>query len=108
MVELPRRQQNTQTHAFKIDLFSTDKNGAFPCPACGNLISPDDETEETYSILETRVDIQGLEEIVICCKKCSTLTHLTGFSSPQKIQEAPEEKHRRPQKEKDLCYFAHV
>ena len=59
-----------QIHAYKIDLTKIDGNGDFACPRCGTVISPDDDAEEAYSILEPKVDHQGLKELVIQCKKC--------------------------------------
>jgi hypothetical protein len=69
-----------QTNAYKIDLTKLDGKGDFSCPKCAAMISPDDETEEVYSILDTLVDNHGLEELVILCNKCYSHIHLTGFS----------------------------
>ncbi len=70
-----------------LDLTKIDGKGDFPCPICGNTISPDDSTEKTYSILEAKVRDQGLEEIIIRCNKCENELHLTGFSLLQKLDE---------------------
>jgi transcription initiation factor IIE alpha subunit len=77
----------TQKQVYVLDLTKIDGSGEFPCPRCGNAISPDDCTEETYSILETRVNSQGLEELVIRCNKCGSQLRLTGFSLLQKLSE---------------------
>jgi hypothetical protein len=69
-----------QTNAYKIDLTKLDGKGDFYCPKCAAMISPDDETEEVYSILDTLVDNHGLEELVILCNRCHSHIHLTGFS----------------------------
>jgi len=69
-----------QAQAYKVDLNKTDGNGDFPCPRCGNVISPDETAEESYSILEPKVNIHGLEEVVLCCNSCKSHIHLTGFS----------------------------
>ena len=69
-----------QTQAYKIDLTKIDGNGDFPCPKCGSIISPNETKEETYSILEPKVNSHGLEELVISCKMCEAHIHLTGFS----------------------------
>jgi predicted RNA-binding Zn-ribbon protein involved in translation (DUF1610 family) len=69
--------------AYTIDLTKIDGDGAFPCPKCGTLISPDDETEETYQIVETKVKNDDLEELVLSCKKCGTTIRLVGFLSQQ-------------------------
>jgi hypothetical protein len=69
-----------QTQAYKLDLTKICGKGEFPCPRCKSIISPDEPSEETYSILEPKVDDHGLEEIVICCNKCKSQIHLIGFS----------------------------
>ncbi len=67
---------------YTVDLTKIDGDGAFPCPKCGTLISPDDETEETYQILETKVKEDELAELILSCKKCKTAIRLIG-SLPQ-------------------------
>ena len=69
-----------QTQAYKLDLLKMDGKGDFPCPRCGSIISPDEITEETYCILEAKVNSHGLEEVEICCNICKSHIHLTGFS----------------------------
>ncbi len=64
---------------YTIDLTKIDGDGAFPCPRCETLISPDDETEETYHIVETVVKDDELSELVLACKKCGTKIKLVGF-----------------------------
>jgi len=67
-----------------IDLTKIDGDGAFPCPHCGTVISPDDETDSTYEIVETKVKGDDLEELTLTCKKCGTAIKLVGFlSQPQ-------------------------
>ena len=74
-----------QTHTHKIDLTKIGGAGDFSCPRCENKISPDDETEETYSILEPKADSRGLKELVIRCNSCLSYIRLTGFSLLQKM-----------------------
>lgn len=66
---------------YTIDLTKIDGDGAFACPKCGTLISPDDESEETYHIVETKVKNDELAELLLTCKKCGTTIRLTGFMS---------------------------
>lgn len=73
---------------FTIDLARIEGNGDFPCPHCGVTISPDDETENIYTIVDTRVRegeiTQGqppLEELTIQCNKCGSKIRLVGFLS---------------------------
>ena len=70
-----------QINAYKLDLTKISGNGEFQCPRCGNTISPDETTENTYCILEPKVNsLGGLEELVISCNMCKSHIHLTGFS----------------------------
>jgi len=67
-----------------IDLTKIDGDGAFPCPKCGSVISPDDESDTTYQVVQTKVKGDDLEELVLTCKKCGTTIKLVGFlSQPQ-------------------------
>jgi len=63
-----------------IDLTKIEGEGDFPCPSCGTVISPEDETGNAYSIVETKVKQDSLEEIVILCK-CGSKIRLVGFLS---------------------------
>ena len=74
-----------QAYAYTVDLTIINGEGDFSCPKCGAVISPDDTTEETYSIVEPKVNGHGLEELVICCINCSSQIHLTGFSLLEKL-----------------------
>jgi predicted RNA-binding Zn-ribbon protein involved in translation (DUF1610 family) len=68
---------------YTIDLTKIDGDGAFPCPKCGTMICPDDETEETYQIVETVVKDDELAELVLACNKCGTKMKLVGFLGQQ-------------------------
>jgi len=70
-----------KTISYTIDLTKIDGDGAFPCPKCGAIISPDDETEEVYQIVETKVKKDELAELVLVCNKCGSTIRLTGFLS---------------------------
>ncbi len=74
-----------QSCAYTVDLTKIVGKGDFSCPKCGAVISPDDTAEESYSIVEPKVNAYGLEEIVICCNNCSSHIHLTGFSLLEKL-----------------------
>ena len=62
-----------------VDLAQLNEEGSFPCPKCGTMISPDDESEEVYKILETKVVNDELVGLVISCNTCRTVVRLTGF-----------------------------
>lgn len=66
--------------ASRVDLTKIQGNGDFPCPNCGIIISPEDETEDVYTILEEKLKEEVLEELMIQCKKCSHQIRLTGFT----------------------------
>ncbi|MDH5268177.1 MAG: hypothetical protein OEW62_10940 [Candidatus Bathyarchaeota archaeon] len=64
---------------YSVDLTKIDGDGAFPCPKCGVMISPDDETEEIYAIVETKVKDDELAELILVCNNCGSKIRLTGF-----------------------------
>jgi len=64
---------------YTIDLTQIDGDGSFPCPKCGTVISPEDESEEVYKIVDTKVINDELVELVIMCSECSSNIKLTGF-----------------------------
>jgi len=70
-----------KNEAYTIDLTKIDGDGAFPCPKCGTVISPDDESDTTYEIVETKVSGDDLEALMLTCKKCGTTIKLVGFMS---------------------------
>jgi hypothetical protein len=96
-----------QKQVYVLDLNKIGGNGDFSCPHCGAAISPDDCTEETYSILEAKVDRHGLEELVIRCNRCTRQLHLTGFSLLQKLPETDKEK-SMSEREEPIEYIAHM
>jgi len=66
---------------YKMSLIELQGEGEFPCPGCGIIISPEDETDDAYAILDTKVCDGELEELEIQCNKCKSKIRLTGFSS---------------------------
>jgi predicted RNA-binding Zn-ribbon protein involved in translation (DUF1610 family) len=106
--EIRKTVKLKQTQPYKVDLAKINGHGNFPCPRCGTIISPDDCTEEVYAILGTKVNKQGLEELVIRCKKCASELHLTGFSILQTLSEKNEEKTESEKTEEAQCYVTHV
>jgi len=64
---------------YTIDLTKIDGDGEFTCPGCGTEMSPDDETEDVYTILETTLEENRLQKIIIKCNKCRSQIQLTGF-----------------------------
>jgi len=69
-----------QLLVYDLDLIKLEGKGDFVCPCCGILISPDDETEEVYSVLEAKVRDNVLENLMIRCNRCGSKIVLTGFS----------------------------
>lgn len=76
MMKKPQRKDDSE---YKIDLVTMDGDGSFQCPKCGLSISPEDETEDNYKILDTKVVNDELTELVIACGKCRSTIILTGF-----------------------------
>ncbi|MGD9131067.1 MAG: hypothetical protein PVH73_05785 [Candidatus Bathyarchaeota archaeon] len=75
-----KRKQTKQVLVTELDLTKIDGNGDFPCPKCGAIISPEDESENVYTIVEETVRNDVLEEMLIQCNKCGSRIRLTGFS----------------------------
>ncbi len=75
MMKKPSKQPCEHT----INLASIAGDGSFPCPRCGVAISPDDETEDNYEIMDTKVVNDELSELVIACGKCGCTIKLVGF-----------------------------
>ena len=79
---LKGRKKVKQPPVYEMDLTRIQGDGDFPCPNCGVIISPEDETEDIYCILETKVKGEALEELVIQCNKCGSRIRLVGFLVP--------------------------
>ena len=47
-------------------------DGAFPCPKCGSIISPDDESEEVYQVISTKNENDGIDELILQCNICKS------------------------------------
>jgi hypothetical protein len=45
------------------------------------MISPDDESEEVYQIVETKVKNDELAGLILTCHKCGSTIKLVGFLS---------------------------
>ena len=71
-----------QPLVYQVDLKELQGEGDFPCPGCGTLISPEDETENVYVILNTKVNGDNLEELVIQCNQCKSKIRLVGLIVP--------------------------
>ena len=65
---------------FEIDLRRLEGAGNFPCPKCGTLIDPDDESDKVYQITEEVTNGDELEEITLMCMKCMSKIRLIEFT----------------------------
>ena len=65
---------------YQVNLAELQGEGDFPCPSCGVVISPEDETEDVYVIVDTKVRGDDLEELVIQCNQCKSKIRLVGFN----------------------------
>ena len=74
-------KKTEQTQVSELDLSKIDGNGDFPCPNCGVMFSPEDETDDVYTIITEKVNNDILEELLIQCNACKCQIKLTGFSS---------------------------
>jgi predicted RNA-binding Zn-ribbon protein involved in translation (DUF1610 family) len=74
-----KKSMSNKSVIYTIDLTQIDGDGSFPCPKCGTVISPEDETEEIYKIVDTKIVNDELVELVIMCGACRSNMKLTGF-----------------------------
>ena len=79
--KMAKKEMSNKNSPFKIDLTKIDGDGSFPCPKCGTMISPEDETEQLYKIINTKVINDQLVELGIECSNCKTNITLTGFET---------------------------
>jgi len=66
--------------AYKVDLSSTDKEGRFPCPSCGNKINPSVKNREIYDVVEVKMRGNVAYSAIIDCKKCESEIELKFLS----------------------------
>ena len=75
-----------QKQVYVLDLTRMNGDGEFFCPKCGTIISPDDDSDEAYSVLEAKVEKGILTELIVRCNRCASQIRLTGFSLLQNLQ----------------------
>lgn len=64
------------TNIRKLDI---ESDGKFPCPKCGAVISPEDETDEIYKILNVERSPSGdISGVLIRCK-CGAVIRIVGL-----------------------------
>ena len=69
-----------QVEVYTIDLRKIVGEGDLQCPKCGVVISPDDISEEVYTVIDVKENKEGLmEELTIQCLKCRSEIRLIGF-----------------------------
>jgi DNA-directed RNA polymerase subunit RPC12/RpoP len=68
---------------FVVEVSETKRSGEFKCPKCGVRISPDDRSEDAYTILETVMKGDCLEKLILQCNRCGSKIHLIGFNSSE-------------------------
>ena|SRR3990170_3254246 len=79
--KMAKKDQRNASMPYKIDLRDIDGDGSFPCPKCGAVISPEDESEQVYKIVNTKVINDQLMELVIECNSCGSSITVTGFEA---------------------------
>jgi hypothetical protein len=71
---------------YTVDLTKVKGSGKLRCPRCRVEISPDDETECAYTILEPVMKGEYLEKVILKCNGCGSQIHLTGFDLLNRIR----------------------
>jgi hypothetical protein len=58
------------------------EDGSFNCPNCKTLISPDDNNDDAYTLIDTAVDTAGnLETVTVQCR-CHAVIRLVINAAP--------------------------
>jgi len=73
-----KNQKKTETE-YTVSFSSLANDGSFICTKCGTKISPEDETNENYEIIDTEIYNGEIAELIITCGKCGSILKLTGF-----------------------------
>ena len=76
-----KKTMSKKSLIYTVDLTEIEGDGSFPCPKCATVISPEDETEEVYKIVDTKIVNDELVELVIMCGNCGSNIKLTGFQA---------------------------
>jgi predicted RNA-binding Zn-ribbon protein involved in translation (DUF1610 family) len=76
---MAKKDVSKKSASYTIDLTKIDGDGSFPCPKCGTVISPEDETAEIYKIVHTKIINDELIELIVMCGNCGSNIKLTGF-----------------------------
>jgi len=76
-----KRTMSKKGLIYTVNLTEIEGDGSFPCPKCATVISPEDETEEVYKIVDTKIVNDELVELVITCGTCGASIKLTGFQT---------------------------
>jgi predicted nucleic-acid-binding Zn-ribbon protein len=71
--------EKSKNYNFVVDLQKIDGDGTFLCPKCRNVISPDDESDNNYTIVDSVMANEGLRFLIVQCKKCNSKIKLVGF-----------------------------
>lgn len=70
-----------QAQILLVDLRKIEGEGDFACPKCGVMLSPNDLSEENYTVIDVKSDDDDImEEMTIQCLKCGAEIKLVGFS----------------------------
>jgi predicted RNA-binding Zn-ribbon protein involved in translation (DUF1610 family) len=76
---MAKKDVSKKSASYTIDLTKIEGDGSFPCPKCGTIISPEDETAEIYKIVHTKIINDELVELIVMCRNCGNNIKLTGF-----------------------------
>ncbi len=76
-----KKSMSKKGMVYTVNLAEIEGDGSFPCPKCATVISPEDETEEVYKIVDTKIVNDELVELVIMCGNCGSNIKLTGFQA---------------------------
>jgi predicted RNA-binding Zn-ribbon protein involved in translation (DUF1610 family) len=74
---MKKKQRQKEQNEYTISSMDIEDDGSFLCPKCGATITPEDETEENYEILDIKLNADELAVLVVGCGKCSSIIRVT-------------------------------
>lgn len=61
---------------FTVNIQAMKKDGSFPCPSCGKILDPSDETNDNYVVIKPKTLGSIMDGVTLLCKSCNSTIKL--------------------------------
>jgi len=92
---LGKEVMSEEEEIYEVDLREVRGSGDFPCPKCGSIFDPDDDSEESYRITETEIADGELSALTLICNNCKTKIRIVGFLDEEEYPVKPSRRNIR-------------